>query len=104
MFADVDFFFFFFFFGFIFKENHFLVEEGNPSEKNCDSQGRTRWYWYRWYRGNPKVFTDGEELTININEKKKTDVLQAYRCPLCDKCSRRQYFFNNHVDYCESVK
>ena len=26
------------------------------------------------------------------------------RCPLCDKCCRREYFFNIHVEYCESVK
>ena len=24
------------------------IEDENPS-KNCDSQGRTRWYWYRWF-------------------------------------------------------
>ena len=26
------------------------------------------------------------------------------RCPLCDKCCRREYFFIIHVEYCESVK
>ena len=41
MFADVD---FLYFFSFIFKKNNVLVEEDNPSEKNCYSQGRTRWY------------------------------------------------------------
>ena len=41
MFADVD---FFYSFSFIFKENHVLVEEDNPSEKHCVNQGRTRWY------------------------------------------------------------
>ena len=35
---------------------------------------------------NLKVFFDGGELTRNINEKKKPGVLQAHRCPLCDKC------------------
>ena len=32
---------------------------------------------------------DGWELTRNINRKEKSDVLQAYRCPLSDKCYRR---------------
>ena len=56
------------------KKNNVLVEEDNPSEKKSYSQGRTRWYWYRWYCGNPKVFPDGGELTRNIIEKKKTGV------------------------------
>ena len=54
--------------------------------------------------GNLKVFFDGEELTRNINQKKKPDVLQAYRCPLCDKCCRREYLFHKHVEYCKSVR
>ena len=53
--------------------------------------------------GNIRVVTDGGELTRKINRKKKSDVLQIYRYPLCDKCCRREYFFNNHVEYCESV-
>ena len=53
---------------------------------------------------NLKVFLDGGELTGNINKKKKPGVLQAYRCPLCDKCYRREYFFNTNVEYCESVR
>ena len=36
--------------------------------------------------GNLKVFVDGRELTGNINKKKKPGVLQAYRCPFCDRC------------------
>ena len=53
---------------------------------------------------NLKVFVDGGELTGNINKKKKPGVLQAYRCPLCDKCYRREYFFITNVEYCESVR
>ena len=34
---------------------------------------------------NHKVVVDGGQLTRNINQKKKPDVLQACRCPLCDK-------------------
>ena len=51
--------------------------------------------------GNLKVFVDGRELTGNIN---KPGALQTYRCPLCDKCYRREYFFNTNVEYCESVR
>ena len=48
--------------------------------------------------------SSGGELTRNINENKKSDVLQAYKSPLCDKCCRRGYFFNKQVEYCESVR
>ena len=48
--------------------------------------------------GNPKVVVDGGELTGNINQMKKPDVLQACRCPLCSKCYRREYFFNKHLE------
>ena len=54
--------------------------------------------------GNLKVFVDGGELTRNIDKKKKPDILQAYRCPLCDKCYRTEYFFNANVEYFESVR
>ena len=54
--------------------------------------------------GNLKGFVDGGELLRNIKEKKKPGLLQAYRCPLCDKCFRRDYSFNKHVEYCESVR
>ena len=50
--------------------------------------------------GNPKVVIDGGELTRNINQKKKPGVLQAYRCPICDKCYWREYFFKKHLEYC----
>ena len=101
------------------ENSDFKISEPSfqPGRKNCDNQGRTRWYWYRRHwrlRGftknsvHPwkmiKVFVDGGELTKNINEKKKPWVLQAYRCPLCDKCFRRQYFFNKYVEYRESIE
>ena len=54
--------------------------------------------------GDPKVVADGRQLTANINQIKKPDVLVACRCPLCDKCYRRQYFFNKHLEYCESIR
>ena len=37
---------------------------------------------------NLKVVVDVGELTRNITKKKKPDVLQAYKCPLCDTCYR----------------
>ena len=46
---------------------------------------------------------NGGELTGNFNQKKKSDVLQAYKSPLLDKCCRRDYFFNKHAEYCELV-
>ena len=54
--------------------------------------------------GNLKVVVDGGEVTINIDQKKKSDALQSYRCPLCDKCCRREYFFNKQIEYCESFR
>ena len=45
--------------------------------------------------GHPKVVADGRQVTANINQIKK---------PLCDKCYRRQYFFNKHLEYCESIR
>ena len=53
---------------------------------------------------NLRVINYSGELTGNISQKKKSDVLQAYRCPLCDKCCRREYLFNNHVEYSELVR
>ena len=52
---------------------------------------------------NLKVVVYGRELTRNIN-KKKPDVLQAYKYPLCDICCGRERFFNKHVKYSESGK
>ena len=42
---------------------------------------------------------DGGELTRNTNQKKKPDVLQAYECPPCDKCGRREYFLRNIMNH-----
>ena len=33
--------------------------------------------------GNPKVVVDNGELARKITQKKKADVLQTCRCPLC---------------------
>ena len=35
--------------------------------------------------GNNKVFNNCRKFTRNIKKKRKPDVLQAYRCSLCDK-------------------
>ena len=53
--------------------------------------------------GNLKVFVNSGKLSRIINEKKNPGVLQTYRCPLCDKCFMREYFYNKHVEHCESV-
>ena len=39
------------------------------------------------------VVNDGGELTENISQKKRFTT--AYRCPLNDKCCRREYFLSN---------
>ena len=86
-------FFFFNVSSLIFKENHVVIEEDNPSEKNYYGRRITKWY-----------ILDGGELTRNINQKKKSDVLQACRCPLCEKCYMREYIFNKHLEYWESYR
>ena len=42
--------------------------------------------------GNLKAFVGNGDLTRNINKKKKSGVLQAYRCLLCPKFYKREYF------------
>ena len=45
---------------------------------------------------NHNVVVDGGELTRNITWKKRPDVSQPCRCPVCHKCYRRQDFLNRH--------
>ena len=87
---------FFYVSSFIFKENHVLIEEGNPSEKiaiveeelngidrdeivNLQDLLRLalRLVLINEECGNPKVVVDHVELTRNINQKKKPDVLKT---------------------------
>ena len=79
----------------IFKENYiFFEEEDDPSDivvivqeklDDIDIDGignlvdLPRLMFIEEECGNLKVVTDGGELTRNINIKKKSDVLQAYR-------------------------
>ena len=115
-FADIYFFVFLVLFS---KTITFQLNKHNPSEKivivkeeldgiDIDDIGNLedllRIVFIHEECGNLKVFIDSGELTGNINKKKKPGVLQAYRCPLCDKCYRREYFFNTNVEYCESVR
>ena len=39
--------------------------------------------------GNLKVVVDGGQFTTNNDRKMKSEALQAYICPLCDKCYRQ---------------
>ena len=50
------------------------------------------------HAGTLNKSTDGREIDRNINQKKKLDVLEAYRFLLRDKCCRWQYFFNKDVE------
>ena len=90
---------FYLFYCFIFKENHVLIEEDNPSEKiaidkeeldgiDIDSIENLEDLLIIGFIHeecvNLKVFVDWGELTRNINKKKKAGILQAYKCPLFD--------------------
>ena len=81
----------FYFSCYIFKKNRGFIEEDNPSEKaviveeelnrvNIDDTGTLedlpRFVVIDEAFGNLKVFNDGGELTRNISQKKKADVLQ----------------------------
>ena len=53
--------------------------------------------------GNLKAVVDGGQLTRNNNRKRKSEVLQVYRCPLFDKCCRRvcgKYDFSCGYIFC----
>ena len=97
--------------GFVLKENHVLIEVDNPTEKTfvveeelCgidrDAIGSLedllRLVLINEECRNHKVVVDGGELTGTITQKKKPDVLQPCRCPVCHKCYRQQDFLNRH--------
>ena len=102
---------------FTFKEYHFNLKR-QPFIKHWFGRGRTngidrdddivnsddllRLILINEECENPEVVDVGE-LTRNINQKKNSGVLQACRCLFCDKCYRREYFFNKKLEYCESV-
>ena len=86
---------------FIFKENHvFIEEEDNSSDKfvkvqeeldgiDIDGIGDLvdlpKLMYIDKECGDLQVVIDSEQLTRNNNKKRNSEVLQAYRCPLCDK-------------------
>ena len=92
-------------FKFYLKINHVFIEEGdNPSNKVAIDEEEIdgiaingignlvdlpRLMLINEESGNLKIVVDGEELTRNNNIKKKSEVLQAYRCQLRDKYSRQ---------------
>ena len=89
-------------FGFIFKENRVFIEEKyNLSEKviiadeepdcvDIDGTGSVedlpRLALIDQEYENRNAVADGEDLTGNINKRKKPAVLQSYRCQFCEKC------------------
>ena len=96
----------------LFYKKHGFIEEDKPSENvviveeelnRFDIDGienlenLPRFVFINKECGNLKVVNDDEELTRNINQKKKLDVSQIECwCSLCDKC-KRKHFFYNHV-------
>ena len=87
----------------VFKENHvFIEEEKNPSDKVVMVEEELDAtdidvienivdlpMFINEECGNLKVVVDDGELTRNNERKKNSEVLQTYRCLLCDKCYRR---------------
>ena len=84
---------------FVYKVNHiFIEEEGNLSEQVViieEEQSvalETQTIYIDLSLLMNKVVVDGGELTRKCQkmkmrkEKKKLDILQVYRCPLCGKC------------------
>ena len=128
MFAHIDFYWFFFIdliliFSFIFKK----APRCHWRRKSCYRLGSTRRYtdigdideirgftytcdlptrllFIDWEYGYLKEVNDGGEFTRKINQKKKSDVSQACRCSLWFIWCRREYFFSNHMEFCESVR
>ena len=90
---------------FSFKENHvFIEEEDNPSDKTVIAEEELDGIDINGIGnlvdlpglmsieqecGNLKLVDEDGELSRNNNRKIKSEVLQAYRYPLCDKCYRR---------------
>ena len=108
-FADVDFSVFIFKLNQVFKEGkdnpveRVVIDEEEPDGIEIDAilklQNLPRVFIDQecW---NLNLIVDGGELSGNIN-KKKSDVQQAYKCPLYGICYRRECFFNKHVKYSE---
>ena len=87
---------------FIFKENHdFTEEEDNPSHKVVLAEEELAAIDINGIANlvdRPRItfideecgtVVDGGEFTRNNNRKKESELLQVYRCQLCDKCYRR---------------
>ena len=88
---------------FIFEENHVFIEEKLSNkvvtveeeldEIDIDRTGNLmnvpRLLFVDEECGNLGVVVDGGQLTRDNNRKRKSEVLQAYKCPLCEQCFRR---------------
>ena len=94
------------------KRKYGFIEKSSPSEKkiilkeeldciDIDGIGN--------FEDSPRlVFIDGKRENLIVVRRTywkyspKEEVrhfIRAYRCPLSDKRCRREYFFNNHVEY-----
>ena len=89
---------------FIFKENRVFIVEDKiaivEEELDCNENlvGFPRLIFIDEECDNTQVDGDGGELTRKNNSKKKSEVLQAYRCQICDKWCRRNW--GNHDFSC----
>ena len=113
--ADIDFFYFLVLFS---KKNHGFIEEDNPSEKVVtveeklnvvdmddigDFGGLRRLVFIDKECGKHRV-VDVIEILPEMLTKRMACFIIACGSSLCDKCCRRQYLFNNHVEYGYSVR
>ena len=87
---------------FIFKENYFFIEEEDkPSDKpviveeKLDGIGNLvelpKLMFIYEECANLEGVVDGGGVTRKSNRKKKSEVLEACRCQICDKCYRRDW-------------
>ena len=65
----------------IFKKNKVLIKGDNTSDKINIVEEELH----------------GIDIDENVSKKKKPDILQVYRCLLCDKCYRREYYFMRNI-------
>ena len=82
---------------FLFKVTHFFIKKKKPF-----TNPSPRLVFINEEYGNEYSLV--VESLLKNNRKKESCVLQTYKCTLCDKWYKREYFFNKHMEYCESYR